>query len=90
VDFTFVESLQLNFSRLIDPFTNDVGTFAGVFARQLLIAQTGYFDLDIDAVEQGAGNFRTIALNLQRRANAFLLRVGEEATDASLRYLSAM
>jgi hypothetical protein len=31
--FTFVESLQLNVSRLVDASTNEVGTFPGVFAR---------------------------------------------------------
>jgi len=75
VDFTFVESLQLNVSCLVHASTNEVGTFAGVFARQLLIAQAGNFDRDIDAVEQRAGDARTIALDLDRCADAFLLRI---------------
>jgi hypothetical protein len=55
VDFTFVESLQLNLPRLVDARANDVGTFAGIFACQLLVALAGYFDLNIDAVEQRRG-----------------------------------
>jgi hypothetical protein len=68
--------LQLNLSHLVDARTNEVGTFAGVFAGELLIAQAGNFDLDIDAVEQRAGEARTVALDLDRRAGAFLLRIG--------------
>jgi len=51
VDFTFIEAFELDLARLIDAFTNDVGTFTGVFTRQLLIAQARHFDLNIDAIE---------------------------------------
>jgi hypothetical protein len=43
--------------------------------------------LNIDAVEQRAGDFGTVALDLQRRAGAFLLRVGEKAAGTLMRCL---
>src|SRR5258706_15946484 len=82
MDFGFVESLQLNLSRVVDALANDIRTFTGVFAGELLIAQSGNFNLNVDAVEQRTGDARTVALDLQRRAYAFFLRIGEEAADA--------
>ena len=58
--------------------------FTGVFAGELLIAQRRHFDLNVDAVEQRAGYFGAVALDLQRRADAFLLRVGEKAAGAGI------
>ena len=85
VNFSFVESLQLNRSRLVDASREStLEALAGVFAGELLIAQAGDFDLDIDAIEQRAGDFRAVALDLQRRADAFLLRIGKKSADARI------
>ena len=40
--------------------------------------------MDIDAVEQRAGDFGALALNLQRRAGAFFLWISQEAAHAGI------
>ena len=90
MDRSFVEARELNDAGGVDALADFGGRFTGVFAGQFLIAQGRHFDLDVDAVEQRAGDFGAVALDLQRRAGAFLLRVGEIAAGTSLRYLSAI
>ena len=51
MELGFVEALPLDLARVVDALANDAGTFTGVFAGELLVAQTGDFDLDIDAVQ---------------------------------------
>ena len=87
---SFLKALELNSARSVDSFANRVGRLAGIAAGEILIAQRGHFDLDINPVEQGAGDFGAVALNLERSAAAFLLRIGKESARAFLRYLSAM
>ena len=87
VDRSFVEALELNDAGGVDALADFGGRFAGVFAGQLLIAQGWHFDLDVNAVEQRAGDFGAVALDLQRRAGAFLLRVGEIAAGTLMRCL---
>ena len=79
VDVSFLEPLQLNRPRVIDPLADELRRFAGVAAGEILIADRRHFDLNVDAVEERAGDTGAIALDLQRRADAFLLRVGEKA-----------
>jgi len=83
------EAGELSGARCVDPLTNDDRSFAGVLAREFLVAQRRDFDLDIDAVEQWTRDLRVVTLDLQRRADAFLLRIGKEAARASPRCLSA-
>jgi hypothetical protein len=90
VNFSLFEALQLNRSRLVDPPPNDIRALPRVFAREFLVAQSRNFHLDIDPIEQRTRDFGTVTLNLQRRAGAFFLRIGEKAAHASLRYLSAI
>ena len=87
VQLGFLEALQLQHARGVDALADDVRAFAGVFRGQLLIAQSRHFDLNVDAVEQRAGDLGAVALDLQRRAGAFLLRIGEKAAWAPLRCL---
>ena len=84
MNFTFIESWRLDLARLFDAFTDPLLTFTGVSARQLLITQTGNFYLVVDAKEQCEGHARTVALNLQRRAGAFLWGINQEAADAGI------
>jgi hypothetical protein len=90
MDGFFLKALELDVTRTIDPLANELRRFAGIAAGEILIADRRHFDLNVDAVEERAGDARAIALDLQRRADAFLLRIGEKAAGTSLRYLSAM
>ena len=74
-----MKALQLNRARIINSLANDLRRFAGVAAGEVLITDRRHFDLDVDAVEKRAGDAGAIALDLQRRADTFLLRVGEKA-----------
>jgi hypothetical protein len=90
VDAPFLKTLQLNHARVIDALANGLREFAGVAAGEVLVTYRRHFDLNVDTIEEGAGDTGAVALDLQRRADAFLLRVGEKAAGTSLRYLSAM
>ena len=90
MDVSFLEAVKLDGARIIDPLANELGRFAGVSAREILVADRRHFYLNVDAVEKRAGDAGAITLDLKRRADALFLRVGEKATRTSLRYLSAI
>ena len=46
------------------------GAFGGGAAAQLLVLHGGDLDVDVDAVEQRAGDFGDVALDHGRRADA--------------------
>ena len=79
MNVSFLKALQLNGSRVIHPLANDLRRLTGVAAGEILIADRRHFHLDVDAVEKRAGDPGAIALDLQRRADTFLLRIGEKA-----------
>jgi hypothetical protein len=87
VNRSFVETPELDGAGGIDPLADFGRGFAGVFTGEFLIAQGRHFNLDVDAIEQRAGDLGSVALDLQRCAGAFLLRVGEKAAGTSLRCL---
>jgi hypothetical protein len=58
--------------------------FAGVATGKILVAYRRDLDLNIDAIEERAGYARAIALDLQRRADAFFLRIGEKTARAGV------
>ena len=82
VDVSFLKPLQLNRPRIIDALANHLRGFSGVAAGEVLIADRRHFDLNVDAIEERAGDARAIALDLQRRADAFFLRIGEKTAGA--------
>jgi hypothetical protein len=84
VNVSFLKSLQLNDPRIIDPLADELRRFAGVAAGEILIAYRRHFDLNVDAVEERAGDPGAITLNLQRRADAFFLRIGKKAARARI------
>ncbi len=51
-------------------------------AAQFFVFHRGDFDVDVDAVEQRAGNFRDVTLDLHRRAVAFARGIAEESAGA--------
>jgi hypothetical protein len=78
VHVSFLKPLQLNRPHVVDPLADELRGFAGVAAGEILIADRRHFDLNVDAVEERAGDAGAIALDLQRRADAFFLRIGEK------------
>ncbi len=56
MDVSFLETLQLDAARIVDSLANDLRRFAGVAAGEILIADRRHFDLDVDAVEERAGD----------------------------------
>ena len=76
MELSFREALQLNLAIGVNALANDAGRFTGVFTGEFLIAQAWDFDLNVDAVEERTGNFRMVALDLQRSASALFLRIG--------------
>ena len=90
VNLPIDKTLQLDGAGGIHPLSYLTRTFSGIFVGELLITQSRHFDLNIDPIKQRAGNLGPVALDLQWRAGAFLLRIGEKSTGAFLRYLSAI
>ena len=64
VNVSFLKPLQLNHPRIIDPLADELRRFAGVAAGEILIADGRHFDLNVDAVEERAGDAGAIALDL--------------------------
>ena len=82
MDVSFLKTLELDVTSLIDTLANRLRWFPSVATGEILIAYRRHFDLNIDAVEERAGDSRAIALDLQRRAHAFFLRIGKKAARA--------
>ena len=76
--YRFKASTNISLRQIdLDPVETDV---VQVVVREQ--ADRRHFDLNVDAIEERAGDAGTIALDLQRRADAFFLRVGEKAAGA--------
>src|SRR5262249_31329528 len=82
MDVSFLKTLELDVTSLIDTLANHLRGFPSIATGEILIAYRRHFDLNIDSVEERAGDARAIALDLQRRADAFFLRVGKKAAGA--------
>ena len=82
-------ALDLDFASADHAAAHAGGTFGFHVAAQFFVLHGGDFDVDVDAVEQRAGNFGDVALDLHGRAVAFALGVSEKSTKmrvTSLRY----
>jgi len=85
IDFLFGGvALGLDFSRAQNPFAHGRRTFHLYVATQFFVLHRRNFDVNIDAVEQRAGNFRNVALNLNRGAMTFAGGIAEEAAGAGV------
>src|SRR5882724_13398363 len=73
------EALLLKLSRADNALPNRSGSFLCAFAGDITIFDCGHFNVQIDAVEQRAGDSLAIALHLKRPATAFALQVAEIA-----------
>src|SRR5437667_6958989 len=73
------EALLLKLSRADNALANRTGSFLCAFAGNITIFDRGHFNVQIDAVEQRAGDSLAIALHLKRPATAFALQVAKIA-----------
>ena len=81
------KTLGLHPAALDHPRPDGSGGFAiGPFI-QLIEGDGGDFDVQVDAVEQRAGDFGEVALDVGRCAYAFAVGIGEVAARAGLRSL---
>jgi hypothetical protein len=60
----FREAGLLDFADPLDAVADRSGGFAGGVAGEVLVFDGGDFDVDIDAVEEGAGDAVAVALDL--------------------------
>ena len=85
----FCEALALDFAGGFDAGADGFGGFAGDVAGDVAVLDGGDFDVDVDAVKEGAGDAVAVALDVVRRAAAFALGVAEVAAFARMRCLFA-
>jgi hypothetical protein len=84
VDGPFLKPSKLDVARVIDALANRFRGFAGIAAGKILVAYRRHFDLNVDPIEERARYARAVALDLQRRADAFLLWIGKKTAGARI------
>ena len=67
-----------------DALADRGGTFLGAFAGDVAVFDGRHFDVQIDAIEQRAGDALTIALDLHRAATAFAFQIAEIAARTGI------
>jgi hypothetical protein len=85
----FGKAGSLDFADALDALADLGGGFASGVAGEVLVFHGGDFDVDIDAVEERAGDAVAVALDVGGAAAAFAFRIAEEATFAWMRSLFA-
>ncbi len=80
----FALALELALARGFHALPQRSAAFAIGLLQQVLLRHGGHLDLDVDAVEQGAGNLAAIARHLVRRTAAFAVVVAEVAAGAGI------
>jgi hypothetical protein len=74
---------------LIDPAAHIRGTFGVGISAQFFERNRRNFDVDIDAVQQGAADFSEVLLNLSGRAAALARGIAVEAAFAPVQISTA-
>ena len=85
VDAAVAEALFLDGAAGFDAAGDDLRGFGVGAIDEIAILHRRDFDLDVDAVEQGAGDLGAIALDDHRRAGIGVGRVGKIAAGAGMR-----
>ncbi len=76
VDFGPFVALQLDFTGLFYTLGDCCRAFGFATVGEVTVFNRRYFDVDVDAVKQRAGNAGTVAVNGNRSAGAGVSRVG--------------
>ena len=84
MDSSLLEALELDVTCVIHALANRFRRFPSVAAGKILVSYRRHFDLNVDAIEERAGDARAIALDLQRCADAFFLRIGKKTAGARI------
>lgn len=86
VDFFsgFFEAIALTIARGLDAVANLRRTFGCCPAAEFFVLNSGNFDVNVDAVEEWAGDFCDVALNHRRGAYAVVRFVVEVAAGAGI------
>ena len=80
------EALLLNGAGMAYPPLYVGRRFCYRIPGEFLKLKRRHFHMDVDAVKQGPGNFRAVALDQGRGAGAFMLGIGEIAARAPMRF----
>jgi hypothetical protein len=78
------EAGQLSLTGSVDPFAYRGGRLAGRLAHQVVEGDSGDLHVEIDPVEEGAGDTRPVALDRQRRAGAFVMGIAQIAAGTGI------
>ena len=82
--FPLFITLKLPITRLVDASADRGRGFARLGRLQFVVFQGRHFNVNVDAVEERSGQFRPVVLDLQRRAPAFMVGIGEIAAGAGV------
>jgi len=69
------KALALDLARCFDPLTDGGGGFRRSRRGEVLVGDAGGFDVQVDAIQQRAGEAAAVALGHQRGAGTGMLRV---------------
>lgn len=83
-DFAAGKARVLAVARGLHPCADGFGGLARFFVTQFGNRERGRFNMDVDAVEKRAADARAIALDLRRRAAAFVFLVAEVAAGTRI------
>jgi len=78
------QAAELEFAGAVDAVADRPACFSVARIGELLVADAGDLDVQVDAVEQRSGEARALALDHRRGAGAVVLRVAEVAAGAGL------
>src|SRR5262249_51366722 len=79
-----LESLALDLTGVLDSLADRRRNFFSALTRDIAILDGGNFNVEIDSIEQRAGNALTIALHLCRAAPALAFQIAEVAALAGI------
>jgi hypothetical protein len=79
-----LKALALALARGLHPFAEGSRRFAQPLIRELLILHAGYLNVDIDAVQEGAGDAFLVTADHGVRAGALLHRIAVPTAGAGI------
>ena len=84
VYFSPFVAICLNVAGMFHPRCNGCGAFSFATVSQIAVLDSRYLDVDVDPVQQWAGNAGTVAVNGNRGTGAGMDRVGEITAGAGV------
>src|SRR3954468_8203039 len=79
-----MEAGALGFAGALDAVANGGGRFFGAGTRDVAVFDGGDFDVEIDAIEERAGDALPVTVDLGRAATAFAFQIAEVAARAGV------